>query len=118
LTTITKHAMRLVEADMVFIAPLERDAGDARVRVVMGGRKSRYDVVVKPGIGMGGWVLANGRPLLTDNYVTDPRIVHEPAWDKTMRDDGIVSALALPITLKGEIIGLLWVANRKVSAYT
>jgi signal transduction histidine kinase len=118
LTTITKHAMRLVEADMVFIAPLERDAGDARVRVVMGGRKSRYDVVVKPGIGMGGWVLANGRPLLTDNYVTDPRIVHEPAWDKTMRDDGIVSALALPITLKGEIIGLLWVANRKVAAFT
>ena len=118
LKSITRHALRLVKADMVFIAPLERDAGDAHERVVLGGRKSSYNVVVKPGIGMGGWVLANRRPLLTDNYLTDPRIVHDPAYDKTVRDDGVVSALALPVTLQGEIVGLLWVGNRQAAAYT
>jgi signal transduction histidine kinase len=118
LRSITTHALRLVKADMVFIAPLERDAGEGHVRVVLGGRKSRYEVVVKPGVGMGGWVLANGKPLLTDDYLTDPRIVHDPAYDKTVRDEGVVSALALPITLKGEIIGLLWVANRTTTPFT
>lgn len=119
LKSISTHAQRLVKADMVFIAPIERDAGDAHVlRVVLGGRKTRYNVVVKPGVGMGGWVLANHQPLLTDNYLTDPRIIHDPAYDKTIRDDGVVSALALPITLQGEIIGLLWAANRKSAVFT
>jgi len=118
LKSITEHALKLVGADMAFIAPLERDGGDARVRVVIGGRKSSYDVVVKPGVGMGGWVLANGEPLITDNYVADPRIVHDPIYDKTLSDEGVVSALALPITLKGETIGLLWVANRTAKAFS
>lgn len=119
LKSISTHAQRLVKSDMVFIAPLERDAGDAHVlRVVLGGRKTHYNVVVKPGVGMGGWVLANGKPLLTDNYLTDPRIIHDPAYDKTIRDDSVISALALPITLQGEIIGLLWVANRKAVVFT
>lgn len=118
LKSITTHALRLVKADMVFIAPLERDAGTALARAVLGGRKTRYDVVVKPGVGMGGWVLANRRPFLTDNYLTDPRIVHDPAYDKTVGDDGLVSALALPIILQDEIIGVLWVANRKAVPFT
>jgi signal transduction histidine kinase len=118
LRSIAVHAQRLVKADMVFIAPHEEDAGGARVRVVLGGRKRRYDVVVKPGLGMGGWVLANGRPFLTDHYLTDPRIVHDPIYDRSTRDEGIVSALALPIMLKGEIIGLLGVTNRRPVAFT
>src|SRR5262249_31611303 len=118
LTSISKHARRLVESDMVFIAPLERDEADVRWRVVLGGRKSRYEPLVRPGIGMGGWVLPTRRPLRTDTYLPDPRIVHDPAYDKTMRDDGIASALALPITLKDEIIGLLWVASRRPGAFT
>jgi signal transduction histidine kinase/HAMP domain-containing protein len=118
LKSITAHALRLVRADMAFIAPLERDAGDAHARVVLGGRKSRYNVVVKPGVGMGGWVLANGVPLVSNDYLNDPRIVHDPRYDKTVRDESVVSALALPITLKGEIIGLLWVANRTPTVFS
>jgi signal transduction histidine kinase/HAMP domain-containing protein len=118
LRSISVHARALVKADMVFIAPLERDAADLHGRVVLGGRKTRYEVVVKPGIGMGGWVLANRKPLLTDDYLADPRIIHDPAYDKTMRDDAIKAALALPITLQGDIIGLLWVANRSTATFT
>jgi signal transduction histidine kinase/HAMP domain-containing protein len=118
LKSIGRHAQRLVKADMVSIAPIERDPGDAHEPVVLGGRKRRYNVAVKPGVGMGGWVLANRQPLLTDNYVTDPRIVHDPTYDRTMLDERVVSALALPITLQGEIVGLLWVGNRKAATFT
>jgi signal transduction histidine kinase len=118
LKSIATHALRLLKADMAFIAPLDRDPSDAPVRIVLGGRKTHYNVFVKPGIGMGGWVLANRAPLLTHDYVNDPRIVHDAAYDKTVRDEGVVSALALPIMLKDEIIGLLWVASRQPAAFT
>jgi signal transduction histidine kinase len=118
LRSIAEHARALVRADMVVIAPLEGDAPDAQSRVVLGGRKTRYEVDVKPGAGMGGWVLANGTPLLTRDYLNDPRIVHDPTYDAIMREDGVQAALALPIRLKDEIIGLLWVANRSSAAFT
>jgi signal transduction histidine kinase len=118
LKSIAAHAMRLVKADMALISPLERDSGTAHVRIALGGRKSGYSVFARPGVGMGGWVLANGVPLVTDDYLTDPRIIHDQAHDKTVRDEGVVAALALPIMLKGEIIGLLWVANRTSAKFT
>jgi signal transduction histidine kinase len=117
LRSIATHALRLVGGDMVFIAPLEGDAGPAPARVVLGGRRPRYDIVVRSGVGMGGWVLANGKPLLSEDYLNDPRIVHDPYYDEMFRDEGMVSALALPITLKSEIIGVLGMASAKPSAF-
>jgi signal transduction histidine kinase len=117
LRSIATHALRLVKGDMVFIAPLERDADVAPARVVLGGRANPDDIVVRPGVGMGGWVLANGEPLLTDDYINDPRIVHDPQYDAMSRDEGMTSGLAMPITLKGEIIGILSVASRKPAAF-
>ena len=116
LRSIATHALRLVKGDMVFIAPLERDADIAPARVVLGGRKNR-DIVVRPGVGMGGWVLANGAPLLTEDYLNDPRIVHDPNYDEMFRDEGMAAALALPIMHKGEIIGILGMAATKPAAF-
>ena len=116
LRSIATHARRLVKGDVVLIAPLARDAIVAPARVVLGSRTGR-DIVVRPGVGMGGWVLANGEPFMTDDYVNDPRIVHDPTYDEMFRDEGMASALALPITLKGEIIGILSVASRKPAAF-
>jgi signal transduction histidine kinase len=117
LRSIAIHALRLVKGDMIFIAPVEHDDGVAPARVVLGGRKDRYDIVVRVGVGMGGWVLANGEPLLTDDYLNDPRIVHDPRYDEMFRDEGMASALALPITLKGEIIGVIGVAAARSAAF-
>jgi signal transduction histidine kinase len=117
LRSIATHALRLVKGDMIFIAPVEHDDGVAPARVVLGGRKDRYDIVVRAGVGIGGWTLANGEPFLTDDYLNDPRIVHDPRYDEMFRDEGMASALALPITLKGEIIGVIGVASGKPAAF-
>ncbi|HMH49908.1 MAG TPA: GAF domain-containing protein [Candidatus Acidoferrum sp.] len=117
LRSIATHARRLVRGDMVFIAPLERDADVSPARVLLGGRANPDDIVIRPGVGMGGWVLANGQPLLTDDYVNDPRIVHDPKYDAMSRDEGMTSGLAMPITLQGEIIGILGVASRRPAAF-
>lgn len=117
LRSIATHARALVKGDMVFIAPLEREAAVSPARVLLGGRANPEDIVIRPGVGMGGWVLANGKPLLTDDYVNDPRIVHDPKYDAMSRDEGMISGLAMPITLKGEIIGILGVASRRPAAF-
>ena len=119
LESITAHARRLVRADVACIAPVESNGQYARVRVVIGARTAQLaDVVVRPGVGIGGAVLATGEPMVSEDYVGDPRIVHDPAYDAIVAAEGLLSALALPIMLKGEIIGVLWVANRTAKAFS
>jgi signal transduction histidine kinase len=117
LRSIATHARQAVKGDMVFIAPLERDAAVSPARVVLGSQASPEDIVIRPGVGMGGWVLANREPFLTDDYVNDPRIIHDPKYDAMSRDEGMGAALALPIMLQGEIIGILGVASRRRAAF-
>ena len=119
LRSITEHALRLVRADVAFMAPVERNGQEARVRVTLGtGTERLQGMVVAPGVGLGGAVLVTGEAIASDNYVSDPRFVHDPEYDKGVVEAGIVSALALPVLLKGEIIGILWVAKRTAEAFS
>lgn len=119
LESITAHGRKLVRADVACLATVERDGRDACVRVVQGARTDRlYGLVVTRGVGMGGAVLATGEPRSSNDYTADPHIVHDPAYDAVVAAEGLVSALTLPITLKGEIIGILWVANRTAKAFS
>lgn len=118
LRSIASYALTLVKADVAFIAPFDRIAQLATVKVALGARTDGLlNGQVTPGRGMGGLVLTTGKPLATLDYLTDPRFVHEPAYDELARKEGIVSQLAVPISLKGEIVGLLWVANRTAKTF-
>jgi signal transduction histidine kinase len=68
------------------------------------------------GQGAGGYVLATGEPLLIPEYTHDARITHE--HDALVGGEGIISVLVVPIPLKGKTIGLLYVANRRTTAFT
>jgi signal transduction histidine kinase len=118
LRSIASHALTLVKADVAFIAPLDRTAQQATVKVALGARTDGLlNASVTPGRGMGGLVLTNGEPFATLDYLTDPRFAHDPAYDELARQEGILSQLAVPISLKGEIVGLLWVANRTAKTF-
>jgi signal transduction histidine kinase len=113
LRSIASHALNLVKADIAFIAPLSRGGEEARIEVVLGARtEGLQNLVVTPGLGIGGRVLATGESFFTPNYLDDPRIVHDPLYDEVVKEEEIISQLAVPITLKGNIVGLLWVAYR------
>jgi len=119
LRSIAAYALTLVKADLALIAPLEMDAQEARVRVVLGARSDRLqNLLVTPSRGIGGRVLTTGEPYGTANYFEDPLIVHDPVYDQAVGEEGIVAALAVPITVKGHTIGLLWVANRSAKTFT
>ena len=60
--------------------------------------------------GVTGWVAAEGKPLLVPDVTHDPRYV----W---MQGSQTRSELALPITVKEEVIGVLDVQSNRVNAF-
>ncbi|HET7853384.1 MAG TPA: GAF domain-containing protein [Candidatus Methylomirabilis sp.] len=119
LQSIASYALTLVKADVAFIAPFERTVKAATVKVALGARSDGLlNARVGPGQGMGGLVLATGEPFVTADYLNDPRFLHDPVYDELARREGIVSTVAVPITLRGEVVGLLWVAHRTAKPFT
>jgi signal transduction histidine kinase len=119
LASVAGHALDLVKADLAAIAPLERQTGEARIKVVLGARTERLaTLTIRPGRGIGGAVLASGEPVISADYLRDPGLVHDPGYDDACREEGIVSTVAVPITLKGNIVGLLWMAHRSPRAFS
>ena len=119
LRSIAAYALNLVKADLAFIAPLDADTREARVRVVLGARSDRLqNLLVTPSRGIGGRVLTTGEPYATANYLKDPLTVHDPVYDRAVAEEGIVAALGVPITVKGHTVGLLWVANRSAKTFS
>ena len=71
---------------------------------------------VEPGKGVGGRVLATGRPFRTDNYLADPRITKDYA--ERIRSLGIVAEMDVPIRIGDRVEGLIYVDNRSPRAFT
>lgn len=119
LRSVAAYALDLVKADVAAIAPFDREAKQATVSVVLGARTERVlGIVVTPGRGLGGTVLSRRTAMVSARYLDDPGIVHDPLYDEVCREEGIVSAVAVPITLRGDIVGLLWVSNRTSKTFT
>jgi two-component system NtrC family sensor kinase len=65
---------------------------------------------LKPGEGFNGKILAARRPLIVKEAPVDPRVTH--------RDAGTQSMAGVPISCRGNILGVLGVASRKSSFFT
>jgi signal transduction histidine kinase len=119
LRSVATYARDLVKADSVAIALFDRETQQATLRVVLGARSSRLQgIVVTPGRGLGGAVLSHGRAVLSADYLNDPAIAHDPRYDEVCREEGVLSAAAVPIVLRTDIVGVLWVASRARATIT
>ncbi len=117
LQTIAHHARSLLKTDIAFVAPRDPETGIATIVAGSGDRGHLLrGLKIVPGQGAGGYVLATGSPLVTEDYAQDTRISRD--YDEPVRSEGIVANLVVPIPLKGETIGLLYVANRHKTTFT
>ena len=69
--------------------------------------------VVPPGTGISGRAIADGRPVRTPNLLDDPGIVVTPHMRAQAMASGERAMLAVPLRVKGRIIGSLSVADRE-----
>lgn len=119
LRCVATYAISLVKADLAYIASYDKRSQKAKVQVVQGARTDRLQkLLVMPNCGTGGQVLATGKPFVTMNYLEDPGIAHDTAEDQAVQEEKIISVLVVPIFLKGDTVGLLWVANRTSRDFT
>lgn len=117
LQAIVRHARELVGSDTAAIAPYDPAAKVATIVASAGSPTPAFmNLRILPGQGLGGKVLETGKAFVTSDYVTDPRFRHR--YDERVRREGIKAAAAVPLLHQGEILGILWVANRGSDSFT
>ena len=113
LQSIAERAQDLVpSADASYIAVREEDGGFT-VRASVGLTSSAFKHVhTRPGTGMAALIAKTGSPLWTRRYAESDTIVHDPTLDAALAEDELVSVLGVPLKIRGEVIGILYAANR------
>ena len=69
--------------------------------------------ILRPGIGLVGWVAESLQPLYIDDVSLEPRWAPIPGLD-----DGIASALAAPILAGDELLGIFMILSEEKAAFT
>ena len=86
-------------------------------RYTVGSRMpSHQHVLLQPGKGLAGEVMATGRPTRTADVLNDARL--HPDYVSMIRAEGSTAVVVAPITMAGRVEGLLYVDNRRPRAFT
>jgi PAS domain S-box-containing protein len=116
LDRVVGAARELCRADLAQIS-IRHPTGDSTVRPHwVGVRVLDFPVQIEPGKGLGGLVLATGKPARTANYAEDPRITRD--YLAHVQAEGIVASLGAPIRIDGQIEGVLFVDRRSAAPFT
>jgi GAF domain-containing protein/CheY-like chemotaxis protein len=117
LQRVTVAARDLCDADLAIIA-LREPGGDVMLLRQAVGTRARVlnRPIVERGKGAGGIVIETKRPFRTDDYLTDPRI--DQPYVESIRAEGIVAELVVPLLTAGQVEGLLYVDRRTRRPFT
>jgi signal transduction histidine kinase/DNA-binding response OmpR family regulator len=118
LRQVAAAARDLCQSDAAHVALRDAAAGGAIIRHSVGRRceAAGAALVIEPGKGLGGQVLATGRPLRTDHYAEEARITREYA--ERVLATGTIAAMAVPVLIAGSVEGLLYVLNSSPRSFT
>jgi PAS domain S-box-containing protein len=115
LQRIADGAQALCKSDTAVIFLRSGDAMLPRYRV--GPWPSNYPAFrVRPGEGLGGLVMQTGRPARSTDYGADPRV--SPTYHAMVRETGTVALMVVPIVVRGEVTGLLYISNRTARPFS
>lgn len=118
LAAIVHRVRQLFGADSGYLALVDEESGDAYMRITSGTVSSAIESVrLRPGTGIGGWIIQTGQPFTTTNYLGDTSITHDPSVDEAVRRDGVMSIGGVPIKSGEQTIGALFIADRHEQTY-
>jgi len=113
LRTIVSRARNLVGSDIAWLSTYDAELGEFHVLVVDGALSQRpAGMVARRDRGVAGQVMTTRLPFTTPDYLHDNRFAHEAELDDTFRQEGIAALAGVPLIWDGEVIGLLFVADR------
>lgn len=119
LKAIVHRSRRLVGSDAAYLMLVDELRGDAYMRVTEGTVSPDYaSLRLDLGLGLGGLVATTETAYYTSNYREDPRFQHVSIVDDVVAKEGVVAIMGVPMKLRDEVIGVLFVADRQASSYT
>jgi DNA-binding PucR family transcriptional regulator len=113
LKAIVHRARQLLSTDVAYLSLNDPERGDTYMRVTDGSVSSLFRQVRLPmGAGLGGLVAQSATPYATASYFEDERFRHTHGIDSAVHDEGLVAILGVPLVLGGDVLGVLYAANR------
>ncbi|MFC7343971.1 helix-turn-helix domain-containing protein [Saccharopolyspora griseoalba] len=118
LRSIVHRARMLLAADIAYLSLNDEARGETYMRVTDGSISARFQQVrLGMGEGLGGLVAQTARPYASADYASDTRFDHTEPIDAAVRDEGVVAILGVPLSLSGEVIGVLFAGFRSVREF-
>ncbi|MDQ3405155.1 MAG: GAF domain-containing protein, partial [Actinomycetota bacterium] len=113
LRSIVHRARTLLSVDVSYLTLNNEDAGKTYMRVTDGSASALFQQVgLGMGEGLGGLVAQTARPYSTRDYFADTRFHHTQQIDTSVRDEGLMAILGVPLALGSKVIGVLYAADR------
>ncbi|MEJ2862097.1 GAF domain-containing sensor histidine kinase [Actinomycetospora flava] len=117
LTAILGSARELFRAEVAYLGVPVDGSGTYVFDEALGIRTAPFRRLrVGHGQGLGGLARRLGRPVCSANYAADGRLEEAPV-DET-RHEGIVSAMAAPVSVGSEIAAVLYIGDRLMRPFT
>ncbi|MBB4949891.1 hypothetical protein F4556_005426 [Kitasatospora gansuensis] len=119
LQAIVRRARMLLGTDTAYLTLPDQAAGDTYMRVTDGSVSVLFQTLrLSLGDGLGGLVAQTARPYATPDYRTDERFHHTGKIDAGVLDEGLVAIIGVPLLLGGQVIGVLFAADRSPRAFS
>jgi sugar diacid utilization regulator len=116
LAAICVRTRMLTKADAAYITLIDATRGDIFAKATDGIRTEAFKSArVNLGQGLGGLVARDGKPYYSCDYMKDSRFVH--VVDSVVGAEGLVSVMGVPLRVGSTVIGVLYAANRTVTAF-
>ncbi|WP_120002963.1 helix-turn-helix domain-containing protein [Nesterenkonia muleiensis] len=116
---ICEQVRRTFSCEVSYISIFDDVSGISYTRTSVGDAEVQFSAVqFSHGMGVGGKVMATGRPYATADYWRDKNIQHDPSVDEVVRREGFVTIAAAPMIVDGDILGVLFVASRSLRIFT
>ncbi|HEX4508512.1 MAG TPA: GAF domain-containing protein, partial [Burkholderiaceae bacterium] len=113
LSAIVSRARNLLGSDIAWLSTYDADPDEFHVLFADGAlARSTSGMVARRHHGVAGVVMSTRLPFATPDYLHDKRFVHDSRLDDTFREEGIAALIGVPLIWDGDVIGLLFVADR------
>jgi GAF domain-containing protein/CheY-like chemotaxis protein len=120
LRAVVREMRNLLRSDAAVCSLVDPHTSRLRTATSSGARGARIPGYTPAGgQGLAALVLKERRPMRSEDYLSDPRVVRTPPIEAWARAEGVVALIAAPVLdPSGEPIAILWAFNRTAAPFT